>query len=198
LSAANTAPAQVSFGRRGDVLIVAEKGTSRIDGFVVDDTGRAGPVTFAASSGAVPFGFAISSKGYLFVSEAVSSALSSYAVNADGTVDVVTPSLINHGAAACWVALSKDERYAYAANAVSNSISGYRVGHDGSLSLLDTNGVTATADHPLDLTVSGDGRFLYALTTGGITGYRVAPDGSLTDITSIDGVPAGNAGLVAR
>lgn len=198
LSAANVGPAQISFGLRGDVLIVTEKSTSRIDGFAVDEDGRAGPVTSVPSSGAVPFGFAISSKGGLYVSEAAASALTSYAINVDGSVKLVTPSLVNHQAAACWVALSKDERYAYTANAASNSISGYRVGHDGALSLLDATGFSAAATHPLDLAVSGDGRFLYALTTGAITEYRAASDGSLTSVTSIGGVPSGNAGLVAR
>ncbi len=200
LSATNTAPAQISFGRRGDVLIVTEKATSRVDGFVVDDNGRAGPVTYAPSSGSTPFGFAVSSQGYLFVSEAVNSGLSSYAVNADGTVGVVTPSLINHQAAACWVVLSKDERYAYTANAAGNSISGYRIAHDGTLALLDADGFTASANRPLDLAVSNDGRFLYALNAGSnaLSIYRVGPEGSLTSAGSVSGLPPGNAGLVAR
>jgi 6-phosphogluconolactonase len=198
LSAANTAPAQISFGRRGDLLIVTEKATSRIDGFVVDDTGHAGPATITASSGATPFGFAISSHGHLFVSEAVNSALSSYALNVDGTVATVTPSLLNHQAAACWVVLSKDEHYAYTANAAGNSISSYRIATDGSISLLE--GAAAAANRPLDLAVSVDGRFLYALNagTGTITEYRVKPDGSLAQLGSVAGMPASNAGLVAR
>jgi 6-phosphogluconolactonase (cycloisomerase 2 family) len=200
LSAADTAPAQISFARRGDVLIVAEKATSRIDSFVVDDTGRAGPGSFAPSSGATPFGFAVSSKSQLFVSEAVSSALTSYAIRADGTVSTITPSLINGQAAACWVALSKDEHYAYTANAASNSISGYRIARNGSLTLFDDNGLTAVAQKPLDLAVSGDGRFLYALNAGtqSISAYRIRPDGSLDDVGSVPGLSLGSAGLVAR
>lgn len=198
LSAANTAPAQISFALRGDALVVTEKATSRVDGFVVDDDGRAGPVISAPSVGSIPFGFAVSAKGDLFVSEAVSSALSSYAVNSNGTVSVISPSVINHQAAACWVTLSKDGRFAYTANAASDSISAYRVNQDGSVSLVEPSGFSAAAPHPLDLTVSNDGRFLYALTTGSVSVFEVGPNGSLSEAGSISGLPASAAGLVAR
>jgi 6-phosphogluconolactonase (cycloisomerase 2 family) len=151
--------------------------------------------------GAVPFGFSISSKGYLFVSEAPQSALSSYKINANGTVTPATASLVNHQAAACWVVLSKDEKFAYTANAASNSISGYRIGANGALSLLNTTGLTATTDaHPLDMAVTNNGRFLYSLDTAAMTivGFRTGADGSLTRVSSIGGLPVAVTGLVAR
>lgn len=201
LSGANVGPAQISFGPHGDVLIVTEKTTNRIDSFVVDDNGRAGPVISTPSLGATPFGFSISSKGYLFVSEAPQSALSSYKINANGTISPVTGSLVNHQLAACWVVLSKDEKFAYTANAASNSISGYRVAPNGGLTLSNPSGLTATTDaHPLDMAVTQNGRFLYSLDTAAMTivGFRTGPDGSLTRVTSIGGLPAGVTGLIAR
>lgn len=201
LSGANVDPAQISFGLRGDVLIVAEKATNLISGFAVEESGHASLVKTTPSSGAVPFGFAISSKGYLFVSEAPGSALSSYRLNADGTADVVTASLANTQAAACWVVLSKNEKYAYTANAASDSISGYRIAADGSVTLLHSNGLTAMAgDSPLDLAVSNNGRFLYSLNAASrtIVGFQVGEDGSLSRVAEIGGLPAGGAGLVAR
>jgi len=201
LSGASVGPAQISFGLHDDVLIVTEKATSRIDGFVVDDNGRAGPVTSSVSSGATPFGFAISKKGNLFVSEAVSNALSSYQLHSDGSVTSVTKSLVNKQTAACWVVLSKNGKYAYTANAVSNTISGYRIGANGAVTLLNTTGVTAVTDgHPVDMAVSEDGRFLYSLnsTSTTIVGFRLGDDGSLTRISSIGALPAGGTGLVAR
>jgi 6-phosphogluconolactonase len=201
LSGANVGPAQISFGLRGDVLIVTEKTTAQIAGFAVADDGRAGPVVTTPSSGSVPFGFAISSKGQLFVSEAASSALSSYQLQANGSASLVTGSRINHQGAACWVVLSKDENYAYTANTSTDSISGYRVGADGSLTLLDNNGLTAVAgDSPLDLAVSNNGRFLYSLNAASQTlgAFTIAGDGSLTKIGEIGGLPAGAAGLIAR
>jgi 6-phosphogluconolactonase len=198
LSAANTGPAQISFALGADALIVTEKATSRVDTFVVDANGIAGPVNSMPSAGAVPFGFAVSAQGGVFVSEAVASALSSYALNSSGTLDLISPSVINHQAAACWVALSKDERFAYTANAASNSLSAYRINGDGSLSLVESSGFSAAATHPLDLTVSHNGRFLYALTTGGISIYDIGSHGSLNATGSIPGLPASAAGLVAR
>lgn len=201
LSGANVGPAQISFGLRGDALVVTEKATNRIDGFMVDESGRAGPATITPSSGAVPFGFAISSKGFVFVSEAPGSALSSYALHSDGALDVITPSLANHQAAACWVVLSKDEKYAYTANAASDSISGYRIHDDGAVTLVDSTGLTAVAgDTPLDLCVTNNGRYLYSLNASSrtIVGFRVGADGSLTGVATIGGLPAGAAGLVAR
>lgn len=201
LSGANVGPAQVSFGLRGDVLIVTEKTTNLVSGFAVDSTGRAGPVVTTPSSGPVPFGFAISSRGHLFVSEAPNSALSSYRLNANGSVSVITGSLENAQMAACWVVLSKDEKYAYTANAASDSISGYRIAQDGSLTLSDTDGITGIpGDSPLDLALSNNGRFLYALNaaSASISGFLVGHDGSLKKVGDVGGLPAGGAGLVAR
>jgi 6-phosphogluconolactonase (cycloisomerase 2 family) len=201
LSAANSGPGQVSLGLRGDVVIVTEKTTNRISGFPVDESGGVGPAIVTPSSGAVPFGFAISAKGYAFVSEAPGSALSSYRLHTNGSASVVTPSLGNHQGAACWVVLSKDEKYAYTANAASNTISGYRVAHDGSVTLLQSSGLTVSADDgPLDLAVSNNGRYLYALNTRSrtIAGFRIEQDGGLTRVGSVGDLPAGMGGLVAR
>ena len=201
LSAANTAPAQISFALAGDQLIVTEKGTNLVDQFPVDDKGVAGAVHSSASSGRTPFGFAVSPNGLLFVSEAVSSALSSYQLHGDATLSLVTGSLVNQQAAACWVALSKDGRFAYTANAASNTVSGYRIGAHGVLSLVDGNGLTATADlRPLDLAVTDDGRFLYSLNANSqtIVGFRIGADGSLKRVSDVGNLPAGGSGLIAR
>lgn len=201
LSGANVGPAQVSFGLRGDVLVVTEKSTSRVDSFAVDDKGRAGPVVSAPSSGSTPFGFAISSKGYAFVSEAVSSALSSYRLQANSGVALVTGSLINRQAAACWTVLSKNEKFAYTANAASNTISGYRVAANGTVTLLNPSGVTAVTDaHPIDMAVSNSGRFLYSLNSdsGTLVAFAVGEDGSLSRVGDVGDLPASVSGLAAR
>jgi 6-phosphogluconolactonase len=201
LSAANTGPAEISFALSGDQLVVTEKNTSMIDQFPVDDKGVAGAVHTAPSSGSTPFGFAVSPNGFLFVSEAAASALSSYQLHADASLSLVTGSLVNGQAAACWVALSKNGSYAYTANAASNTISGYRIAANGSLTLLSSNGLTAMADqHPLDLAVSDDGRFLYSLNANSqtIVGFRIGADGSLSRVSDAGGLPAGGGGLIAR
>lgn len=201
LSGANVGPAQISFAHRGDVLVVVEKATSRIDSFTVDAWGVASGWKSIASSGATPFGFAVSSHGFAFVSEAVTSALSSYQIGHDGTLAVVTPSLSNHQTAACWAAISKDERYVYTANAATNNLSGYRINHDGSVTLLDSTGITAATDRrPLDLAVSQNGRFVYSLDPGAgtIVGFKMSEDGHLSRVSAAAGAPATATGLAAR
>lgn len=201
LSASDVGPAQVSFGLRGDVVVVTEKNSARLCGFPIDDQGRAGPAVTTPSSGATPFGFGVSSKGFIFVSEAPGSALSSYQLHSDGSLSLITGSLANHQAAACWAIVSKNEKYAYTANAGNNSISAYQIAHDGSVQLLGSSGYTAaTGTHPIDLGVSNDGRFLYSLanTSGTMTGFRLNEDGSLERVTDIGGLPASTVGVVAR
>jgi 6-phosphogluconolactonase (cycloisomerase 2 family) len=201
LSAGDVGPAQVSFGLRGDVVVVTEKASNRLCGFPIDDQGRAGPAVTTPSSGATPFGFGVSSKGYIFVSEAPGSALSSYQLHADGSLGLVTASLANHQAAACWAVVSKNEKYAYTANAGNNTISAYQIALDGSVRLLSSVEFTAAADvHPIDMAVSNNGQFLYSLnnTSGTIIGFRLNEDGRLTRVSHVAGLPASTVGLIAR
>jgi len=91
---------------------------------------------------------------------------------------------------------------AYTANAAGGSVSGFSIAADGSIALLDSNGVSAAigADsHPLDETVSADGRYLYVLVDGHHTigGYRIAADGSLTPLGEAGTLPAGAVGLAS-
>lgn len=201
LSAGDVGPAQISFGLRGDVVIVSEKTTGRLCGFPIDDQGRAGPAVTTLSSGAVPFGFGSSSRGFIFVSEAPGSALSSYRLNPNGSLRLITASAANHQAAACWAVVSKDENYVYTANAGNNTLSAYRVARDGSVQWLSQARFTSPAGvHPIDLAVSHDGRFLYSLAdrSGEIVGFRRNDDGSLERVNGVAGLPASTVGLVAR
>ena len=199
LGAGSAGPAQVSFTPAGDALVVTEKTSSTIDTYAVDKNGRAGAPTVSPSAGGTPFGFDFS-RGHLLVSEAAGSA-SSYSVGPGGA-SVISGAVLTHQAAPCWLIASKDGRYAYTANAGDGSISGFSVSNSGVLSLLDPSGVNASfgaGSHPLDETVSGNGRFLYNLTDGlhRITGFRIGEDGSLTQVGLNGGLPVGAAGIVA-
>jgi 6-phosphogluconolactonase (cycloisomerase 2 family) len=208
LSGAATNPAQVQFNSNGRLLAVTEKGTNSIDTYTVNNKGIAsGPIT-TASAGTTPFGFAFGKSGKLIVSEAFggapdASAASSYTVAPNGSISVVSASVLTHQTAACWLVLTDNERYAYTTNAGSGSISGYSVGNDGSLSLLNADGrtgVTGDGSNPIDLGLSKNSRFLYALTNGthGVSAFRVEANGSLTPLPGISGIPAGAVGLAAR
>lgn len=204
LSGAGVGPAQIQFARNGNVLVVTEKATNRISTYSVGALGVASGPTVTASHGQTPFGFAVVN-GLLVVSEAFggasdASALSTYEVSRTGDVHLISGSVGTTETAACWVAVTGDGRYAYTTNAGSNSISGYAI-NNGRITLLDPNGVTAATDGgPIDLAMSRNSKFMYALTSNGhsINAFAVAPTGALTALGGVTGLPVGTNGLAAR
>jgi len=200
LGAGTAGPAQVQFSPDGRLLVVTEKASSTIDVFAVDRNGVAGAAVTSPSAGSTPFGFDFDNKGHLLTSDAGGTA-SSYDVSAAGATPI-TGAVATHQAAPCWLVASNNGRFAYTANGGSGTISGFSVGHDGSLALLQPSGVSANlgaTSHPLDMSISKDGKYLYNLTDGShlITGFRVEDDGSLTP-AGTTAIPVGAAGIAAR
>jgi 6-phosphogluconolactonase len=203
-------PAQIQFNRRGTGLVVTEKTTNFIDTYMVDANGVASEPLSNLSHGVTPFGFSFSSDGYLIVSEAFAglpdiSAVSSYSVNSQGEVNVITPSAPTFETAACWIVVSENGKFTYTTNTGSGTISGYRINRaTGELRLLDPDGITAETgidSGPTDAALSEASRFLYVLNslTHEIIGFRVnGADGSLERIELVGGVPDFAFGLVAR
>ncbi len=202
-AAGGTGAAQVGFSADGDVLVVSEKATQRLLSWPVRRDGSLGPVVVTASAGAVPFGFAFDARDDLIVSEAVASAASSYRFdeNRGATPTLVSASVPNTQAAACWVAITPDSRYAYTANAGTSSISSYRIARGGRITLSQavagSNGENAGAT---DLAVSTDGRRLYGLAPRSlqIVAFDLRHDGSLARRGAASGLPAGSVGLAAN
>jgi 6-phosphogluconolactonase len=208
LSADNTGPAQVSFTRDGNALVVTERVTSLIDTFVVGDDGLAHDPKAFQSAGQTPFGFDVGRQGRIFVSEAAggaanASSASSYEVSDDGDLDLLSGAVPTEQTAACWLITSHDGRFVYTTDAGSGSISGYRIAHGGMLQLLDADGrtgVTGDGSHPADLAQSRDGRFLYSLNNGNgtISAFRARHDGSLDPLMLVSGLPTTASGLAGR
>ncbi len=183
LSGDNTGPAQVSFTKDGSVLVVTERLTGLIDTFALGDDGLATTHKTFQSQGPTRFGFAVGRSDRIFVSEANAgvpngSSASSYTVSDAADLEVISGAVPTEQSAACWLTLSHDGRFIYTANAASGTISGFSVALDGTLHLLDPNGVTAATgagSHPVDMAVSGDGRFLFSLANGNgtIGSFRV-------------------------
>lgn len=199
LSDTNTGPAQVSFTR--DSLIVTERQTSLIDVFAIE--GLAARHQTFQSVGATPFGFDVSRDDLLFVSEAQNSTVSSYSISRHGNLDVIDGAVPTKQAAACWLLATHDGRFVYTANAGSGSISGFRVSHDGDLHPISSDGRTGVigdGSHPVDMTQSRDGRFLFNLANGNgtINGFRVKSDGTLEPVVTVSGIPTSAAGLAGK
>jgi 6-phosphogluconolactonase (cycloisomerase 2 family) len=196
LSAPATGPAQVGFSRDGAVLIVTERLTNRITTFTLDRSGLPGPPRPTASSGASPFGFRINRDGFLIVSEAAGganglSAASSYAVDDQGTLGVISGSVPTLQHAACWIGVTADGQYAYTGNAGSGTITGFAVGDQGALNrLTGAGGTVATGGAaPTEMAILGS-RVLYVLNrgSGGIGVFEIEKDGTLVQVQNLEGV----------
>ncbi len=206
LSGNSVGPAEVSFDPDGEVLVVTEKATNKIDVFTVDGDGIAsGPMVYPSAS-PTPYGFAVGNRGQVFVSEAVGGManlgmVGSYSVSRMGMLHTISGSVADNQTAPCWVVLSGDGRYAFTTNTGSGSVSSYAIGFDGTLQLLKAVAANVGANSgPLDAAISNDKRYMYFLTpgTGNIQGFAVGTDGSLMPVNSVSNIPASDSGLVAR
>jgi 6-phosphogluconolactonase len=192
--------AQAAFSPAGTWLVITDKVNNRILVYGVDRNGL--PVMYpaaSASSGSVPFGIVFDHRGHLLVVEAGANAASSYDVLPDSALQVISPSVANGQNASCWIAVN-NRGNVFTANTGSQTISAYALAAGkGELSLLDE--AAGLGNRPIDMAVTSDSRFLYALdpANGGVDMFRINPDGSLTDLGVADGGLAIFAqGIVAR
>lgn len=205
LSGAAVGPAQVQLDPTGTWLVVTEKNTNKIDTWHVGDDGLAFGRVINASSGVTPFGFTFTTQGVLAVSEAFGgaangSATSTYTINPDGTLHVISASAATTETSACWTVATTNGKFVYVTNAVSGSVTGYG-SRQGELSRLDADGKSATTGAtPTDMAISHNSQALYTLNGGAhtITGFGVSQaTGVLTSVGAVT-VPAGAVGIAAK
>jgi 6-phosphogluconolactonase len=194
---------QVGFNPDGDALVVTQgvpTGENVIRVFSVDEEGLPGDVpTVSPSTGVVPFGFIFDWLGHLLVSEAGSGAVSSYAIQEDGTLEVISGSVPNGNNATCWIAGTWFGGV-FTANTASDNISSYKVNFgSGQIRLKDAD--AAAGGKPIDMATTADGRFLYVLNAadGTVGGFRISPYGFLKDLGTTAGLPLLHAqGIAVR
>jgi 6-phosphogluconolactonase len=200
LSGSNSAPGSIVFSPNGKFLAVSEKQTSKLDVFIVQGDGTLSPVVVTPSAGPGEFAISFAPNGTALVSETGpaggvdASALSSYALLANGSLSPISTSVPTLGAATCWQATTPDGRFVYTANAGTATISGFSIGANGTLTALPG---TIQSSNPsgatnIDITISSDGKFLYSLNAGnGTVGiFAIHKDGTLTNLGSADGLTA--------
>jgi 6-phosphogluconolactonase len=204
LSSTASGAAQVSFTNYGRVLVVTEKATNKIITYTVNNNGTPGMMHSITSASATPFGFAVGRNGQIFVSEAVGGAanasnVSSYKVQGNGEISLITGPVATNQSAACWVVLTGNKKYAYTTNTASGTLSLFNTTFNGGLSLSASVAATSQAG-PIDAAISNNSRFLYVLNNGAhsISGYAVANDGSLTSVQTLAGINIGANGLAAN
>jgi len=203
-----TGPAQIGFSPHGRFLLVTEKATNIIEVFRLNRHGYVVDAVQNASVGETPFAFAFGKRGQLFVSEVFggaedAGAVSSYQLLADGTLRVISASVLNTETAPCWLVATRGGRYVYTTNTPDDSLSAYATDFGGNLELLAADGRSGEpgpGTKPLDMDLSDGDRFLYTLNIGNnrISTFGVGLDGSLTLLWDGPGVPAGANGLAAR
>lgn len=172
-------PSQIDFSPEGNLLVVTDKPTNTITTYRVSSTGVAGSPQPQPSVGETPFGFDTIGD-LLLVSEAFggaddASALSSYRLNLDGSLQQISASVPTTETAACWVEITENGRYAYVTNTGSGTITGFRVQTNGSVQRIDEDGITATTGGaPLDVEMVGsDFLYVHVGTTNELRSFRV-------------------------
>jgi hypothetical protein len=187
-------PGQVSFTPNGSQVIVTTKNNGNdIDVFGVDPFGYLSATpTVNSEPGDVPFAISYDRYGHVVIAEAGPSAIETFALHRDGTLQPLASALTGQ-AATCWVA--RDGRYFYTSNAGSADVSGYRTTAAGGLVSL---GNTATDAGTVDAVASGGYLYVRAGAAGIVDEYHVNAGGSLTKIGSIT-VPGavGGEGIAA-
>lgn len=204
LSTANSGAASLSFSPDGQLLLVTEKLTNNIDAFHVQTDGTLGPIVVNPSVGPGAFSVLFAPNGAALVSETGptggqdASAFSSYAVEANGKVSAISPSVPTEGAATCWQAVTPDGKFAYTSNSGTATISGFAIAANGALTALSGTvvGNLPAGSANLDIAITADGKFLYTLDSGtGTVGiFEIHRDGSLTRLGDAGGLSAA-AGL---
>jgi 6-phosphogluconolactonase (cycloisomerase 2 family) len=202
LSANGANPGSVDFSSDGKFLVATEKTGNKIDTFAVSPNGSLSGVEVTASAGPGAFAALSAPNGTVLVSETGSggqtSALSSYHIQTDGSLSVVSASVPSLGAANCWNVVTPNGRFVYASNSGSSSIAGFAIAASGALTPLPGTivGTNPAGSVNLDIAISADGKFLYSVNSGGgkIGAFGINPDGTLTNLGTSGALPAA-AGL---
>lgn len=182
LSSAIVQPGCIVFDKWGRKLIVSEKATNKLSVFQVKSNGTLiGPIV-NQSEGNVPFGTAALENGTLLVTEAGPNALSSYTAASDGTLNVISGSVLNYQSATCWVCVDPRENHAYTSNAGSGTITNYCIDHWGRLTVIESiPSIPQGTGAPIDSGIDRFGRNLYVLdgNKGSISVFKIEHNGYL-------------------
>lgn len=201
LSANGANPGSVSFSADGKFLVATEKTSNKIDTFAVAPNGQLSAIVTSSSAGPGAFAANAAQNGTVLVSETGSggstSAISSYHIQKDGSLAVVSASVPTLGAANCWNVVTPNGRFIYVSNAGSSTIAGFSIAASGALTAVPGTivGTNPAGSGNLDVAISADGKFLYSLNSaGGTLGtFAINNDGSLTNLGTVGGLPAGSS-----
>jgi 6-phosphogluconolactonase (cycloisomerase 2 family) len=186
---------EVAYTPNGRHLIIATKlSTNAYDVFSVGHHGDLGttPVVTTADN-ALPFAFTFDSAGNVVAAEASNSSVSTYAVNANGTLASLG-SVPDGGIALCWI--SGADGYFFGSNSGSKTVSSFDENGAGAPQLVSAVAATTHAG-TTDSVVSSDGKYFYVESGGAgtVDAFAIGTNGSLTPIETIYNVPPASEGI---
>lgn len=198
LTATHSGGSSISVSPDGRTLAVIEKVPNNIDTLPIHPDGTLGDIVVNHSVTPGVFAGVFSPSGKLIVSENQPngtdvSSISSYTINANGTITAVTQSLPTRGDGNCWNAITPNGKWVYVDNSATSTVAGFSVAADGALTPIGGTvlGTNPSGTTNLDIAVSGDGKYVYTLNSGAgsVSIYSINADGSLNNLGEIDGLP---------
>jgi len=200
LTTANSGAASLSFSPDGKFLLVTEKLTNNIDAFHVQNNGTLSPIVVNPSAGPGLFGVLFAPNGTALATQTGASgandasALTSYALQSNGTLSAISTNVPTLANATCWHVVTPDGHFVYTSNPGSGTISGFALNAHGELTTIDGTIVATlpTGSANLDLAITADGKFLYTLDsgTGKVSALGINADGTLTTLNEVGGLAA--------
>ena len=193
------APADIHFTPDGRHLLVTEKGAYQIDVFAVGADGRTGDPAIHPAAGNFPFGFVIRDDGTVLVAEELSASVSSYALDEEGNLELISARVSNGQAHTKWISLTRAGNTIFVSNTEAGTLSSYALTPGGAVVLRREVAASLDGGSPTDNAISMDGKNLYVLDppNGRIVGYRVNGP-RLTQIDVVTGLPPSVQGILAR
>ncbi len=209
LTGLNSGASSISVSPNGQWLVVIEKASNSIDVFPIHPDGTLGAVVNNKSVTPGVFATVFTPNGQLIVSEnqpnngTDTSSISTYTINPNGSITPISQSLPTFGNGNCWNAITPNGKWVYVDNAGTFTVAGFSIASSGALTPIANTILSTLPDgvNNLDMTISGDGKYLFNLQSGaGVIGvYTINPNGTLNQLGDIEGLPktAGFNGIAA-
>ena len=180
LSSPHAKPACIVTNYNCKIIAVTEQNTNLLNIFTIQTDGSLNNPIVSNSSGTGPFGSVFLTNEIILVAEAGTNAISSYRVNPNGTLSVISSSVLNYQKATCWIALSENG-FAYTSNAGSNTITAYEVDCEGYMSVSNIKYSTNNGmGSPIDSSVCANNLYVLNGNQGSISIFHIDPGGKLT------------------
>jgi len=199
LTGTNSGASSISVSPNGKWLIVIEKASNSIDVFPILADGTLGTVVANKSVTAGVFATVFTPGGQLIVSEnqpnsgTDTSSISSYTINANGTLTAITQSIPTFGNGNCWNAITPNGKWVFVDNSATSSVAGFSISSAGALSPIANTVVSTLPEGStnLDMAVSADGKYLFNVLSGAgaISVFTINANGTVNQLGSIEGLP---------